>query len=67
VRIVRHGQETFGWEIRREADLVEVQRSAHLFATHIDALLDSAHAAAALDHRRLEASSVDGEGIDGRR
>jgi len=67
VRIVRHGQETFGWEIRREADLVEVQRSERLFASHVEALLDSAHAAAILDPCRLEASSVDGEGIDGRR
>lgn len=51
VRIVRHGQESFGWNIRSEADSIELHRSTRLFATHIEALLDSVHAAATLNCR----------------
>jgi len=47
VRINRSAQE-FEWEIRREADSVVVHRSARMFPTRIEAILDSARAAAAL-------------------
>ena len=61
VRISRHGTEAFGWEIRREADPVEVHRSTRLFATRIEAILDSAQAATTLRITVIEPSSIEGE------
>jgi hypothetical protein len=51
VRISRRGSltEPFGWEICREADSVEMHRSTRTFSTRVEALLDSARTAAALD------------------
>ena len=51
VRISRRGSvtEPFGWEIYREADSVETHRSMRTFSTRLEALLDSARTAAALD------------------
>jgi MerR, DNA binding len=47
VRITRRGPfaDRFGWAIRRQDNLLEVQRSAKTFETRIEALLDSVHAA----------------------
>jgi hypothetical protein len=61
VQIRRHGVKAFGWFIYRDIDAVEVQRSARLFPTRIEALLDSARAAATLNIAVIEASSVEGE------
>jgi hypothetical protein len=60
VRIGRHGAEGFGWEICREADSVELDRSTRLFATRIEAILDSAQAAATLRIAVIEPSSIEG-------
>ena len=54
VRIRRHGAKGFGWEIQRETAPVEVHRSTRLFDTRLEALLDSARAAAALDIALVE-------------
>jgi hypothetical protein len=48
VRISSCGAESFGWEICRKADLIVIHRSTRLFATRIEAILDSARAAATL-------------------
>ena len=50
--------ESFEWEIVREEDLMVLQRSTRLFATRIEAILDSAQAAATLTFN--EQSSDDG-------
>ena len=49
VRIARREAGTFEWCIYREDDLVETHRSTCLFETRIEALLDSARAAAQLN------------------
>jgi hypothetical protein len=64
MRISRHGPDVFGWNICREADSIELHHSTSLFATRIEALLDSAHAAATLAIAGNEASSADGESIN---
>jgi hypothetical protein len=48
VQISRHEVEAFGWEICRERDSIEINRSARLFATRIEAIVDSARSAATL-------------------
>jgi len=52
--------ESFEWEIVREEDLMVLQRSTRLFATRIEAILDSAQAAATLTFTGNEQSSDDG-------
>jgi hypothetical protein len=64
VRIVRYGATAFGWEICREGNSVEVDCSARRFPTCIEALLDSARAAATLALGAVELPSVDGESIN---
>jgi hypothetical protein len=65
VRISQHGAGAFGWNICREVDSVELDRSTRQFSTRLEALLDSAHAAATLNFAIVEPSSVDGEDING--
>ena len=65
VRISLHGANAFGWEICREVDAIEVHRSTRLFATRIEALLDSARVAATLNIAVIEPSSSEGENLDG--
>jgi hypothetical protein len=64
VRIVRFGATAFGWEICREVNSVQVDRSVRRFPTCIEALLDSARAAATLALGAIELPSVDGESIN---
>ncbi|WP_428669050.1 hypothetical protein [Reyranella sp.] len=64
VRISRDG-DAFAWEIYREADSVVVHRSTRLFATRIEAILDSARAAATLSIAAIESSSGEDESQNG--
>ena len=64
VRIGRHGAADFGWAIHREGDANEVCRSTGLFPTRIEALLDSARAAATMNIAVIEAP-IEGEGVCG--
>ena len=64
VRISRHGAEDFGWAIYREGDAVEVCRSTGLFRTRIEALLDSARAAATMNIAVIE-PPIEGESFCG--
>jgi hypothetical protein len=48
VRICRRGPEAFGWEICHEVDSTVVHRAARMFRTRIEAIADSARAAATL-------------------
>jgi hypothetical protein len=64
MRISRRGPDVFGWNICREADSIELHHSTSLFATRIEALLDSAHAAATLAIAGNGASSTDSESIN---
>jgi hypothetical protein len=48
VQISRHEADAFGWEICLEHDSIEVNRSERLFATRIEAIVDSARSAATL-------------------
>jgi len=61
VRICRYEAEAFGWEVCRKSDSTVIQRSTRLFATRIEAILDSARAAATLSIAFMEPSSVEGE------
>ena len=63
VRINRYQAVAFGWEICRQVDSVEVHRSARLFDTRIEAILDSARAAAMVN---IEPSSIDGADVNPR-
>jgi len=65
VRISRREPEAFGWEIYRNADSIEVERSTSLFATRVEAIIDSARAAALLNKTVIEPSSVEGENPNG--
>ena len=67
VRISQKETDAFGWEICREADSTVVHRSTRLFATRIEAIFDSARAAAMLNIAVVEPSSVEGESHDGDR
>jgi hypothetical protein len=49
VRILRHAPEGFGWEIHPGAGSNALRRSKRLFDTRIDAIFDSAAAAATLN------------------
>jgi len=60
VRISRHDAESYGWEICRAEDSIELHRSTRLFATRLEAILDSVSAAATLNCP-LQLSLVDGE------
>jgi hypothetical protein len=65
VRISSNGAEAFGWEICREADSIVIHRSTRLFATRIEAIFDSARAAATLRIAIIESSSDEGENCNG--
>jgi hypothetical protein len=65
VRIIQHGAKAFSWEICRKADGIEVQRSTSRFATRIEAIVDSARAAATLEIAVVELSSVESENRTG--
>lgn len=65
VQIIRNGAEAFGWEIRREADSVVVNRSTRLFATRIEAIFDSVATAATLSNVVIEPAPVEGENENG--
>lgn len=66
VRISRHEADAFGWEISRKSDSIEVHRSTRLFSTRVEAILDSARAAATLRIGVIE-PSVEGENQNGGR
>jgi hypothetical protein len=66
VRIARHGADgAFGWKILREADAIVFASSTCLFGTRLEAILDSARAAAALEFAHDEPSSIEREGCSG--
>lgn len=67
VRISRHGAKAFSWEICRKADAIEIHRSPHQFGSRIEAIVDSARAAAALEIAVVGLSSADGENRTGDR
>jgi hypothetical protein len=48
VRISCKGSAAFDWEICRDADSTVVRRAPRLFDTRVDAIVDSARAAASL-------------------
>ena len=63
MHFTRHeaASEPFGWEIVCKADGSEVARSSRTFSTRVEALMDSARAAAFLilgDPRHREADSI---------
>jgi hypothetical protein len=61
VHISRHEAGAFGWKIYRNAGSIEIHRSTRLFATRIEAIVDSARAAATLRIAIIQPSSVYGE------
>jgi hypothetical protein len=61
VHISRPGAEAFRWEICRVADSIVVHRSTRLFATRIEAILDSARIAATLSIAVIEPPLVGGD------
>ena len=60
VRITRHEAVTdsFGWEIVRKSDRLELARSVRTFSTRLDALADSAKAAASLESTTVKPKSA---------
>jgi len=48
VRIGQQDADAFGWEICRERDSIRLRRSTRLFATRLEAILDSVQATASL-------------------
>jgi hypothetical protein len=65
VRIDRHGAEAFAWEISRKADSIVIHRSTRLFVTRIEAIFDSASAAATLNVAAIGTSIGDGGNRNG--
>jgi len=64
VRITRSRAGDFGWEIY-EVDSIKVHCSTRTFVTRVEALLDSARAAAELNIAFIEPSSMKGVSLDG--
>jgi hypothetical protein len=64
VRISRSGAGAFDWQISRKDDSVVVHRSKRTFPTRLEAILDSARAAAAL-RIAIEPPEVEGDSEKG--